>query len=512
MSCNVILENYNNAYFAGQTVSGRVECVFNSEKKVKNIHVRLKGKASVRWTESESYYDSSSKSTKTRQVTYWAEEEYFSIQINLVGTSADSMMIPAGRYVYPFSYILPQNLPSSFEGTHYRVRYKVKATVNRPWRFDYDAEAIYNIFMPMDLNLYPILRNPVKRSDDKTICCWCCASGPIEMTVSLAKTGFAINERLLANVYITNLSNVAVDEVKAKIIQLIDYTAHSPRHKTRTDTNTIVRSHNPGVGVHSENSFNIEMDIPSNTTIPNLIGCNIITNRYVFEVEAVISGPHTNLDLTFPISLGHLGFQVLGGPEVVAVAPTVTAQLLTSPSIDTGDFVMIDHMDPGVNPMPMPSNPGYPPEKPGYPPASPGYPTSGPGFPQPPGGYPPDGPGYPPAGSGYPPAGSGYPPAGPGYPPADPGYPPAGSGYPPASPGYPPAGSAYPPTPGNSGYPPGNPEKSSMHPPGGPTAPQADNPSAPPQMGGGFVNPPGSSFPAPPSYEQAMVTPEKQPL
>lgn len=35
MSCNVILENYNNSYVAGQTVAGKVQCHFNNEKKVK---------------------------------------------------------------------------------------------------------------------------------------------------------------------------------------------------------------------------------------------------------------------------------------------------------------------------------------------------------------------------------------------------------------------------------------------------------------------------------------------
>ena len=60
-----------------------------------------------------------------------------------------------GNHKYSFSYTLPQNLPSSFESTYGHIRYTIKATIDRPWKFDHEAVKAFTILSLVDLNQEP---------------------------------------------------------------------------------------------------------------------------------------------------------------------------------------------------------------------------------------------------------------------------------------------------------------------------------------------------------------------
>lgn len=59
----------------------------------------------------------------------------------------------SGRHVYPFSIVLPQHIPSSLEHENGSVRYGIKGTMERPWKFDLVTEIPFIVKLPFDLNL-----------------------------------------------------------------------------------------------------------------------------------------------------------------------------------------------------------------------------------------------------------------------------------------------------------------------------------------------------------------------
>ena len=71
-----------------------------------------------------------------------------------VGMGEDNCL-PPGQHVYPFTFQLPPNLPSSFEGGEGFVRYSIKGTIDKPWKFDHDTKRLFTVTSPLDLNEYP---------------------------------------------------------------------------------------------------------------------------------------------------------------------------------------------------------------------------------------------------------------------------------------------------------------------------------------------------------------------
>lgn len=67
----------------------------------------------------------------------------------------DRMMLKPGSYKYPFRFQLPPDTPSSFEGHCGRVRYCVKATMDRPWAFDEEVASYFTVLQLLDLNTLP---------------------------------------------------------------------------------------------------------------------------------------------------------------------------------------------------------------------------------------------------------------------------------------------------------------------------------------------------------------------
>lgn len=67
----------------------------------------------------------------------------------------DDNRLPPGQHVYPFTFTLPPNLPSSFEGGTGYVRYTIKGTIDKPWKFDHNTKRPFTVIALLDLNTQP---------------------------------------------------------------------------------------------------------------------------------------------------------------------------------------------------------------------------------------------------------------------------------------------------------------------------------------------------------------------
>ncbi|KAL0821078.1 hypothetical protein ABMA28_005709 [Loxostege sticticalis] len=347
---NIYLDNQYGTYYAGQTVNGRIEYVFDSPKKVRGIHVKFKGEAHTEWYESKQEENSQGK-TESTDTMHTGNEEYFQISYYLLGSNTgNEIEIPAGKQVYSFTCTLPPVLPSSFEGEHGYVRYTVKVTLDRPWKFDQETKMAFTVINALDLNLNPSYREPIRIQIEKTFCCFCCASPPLSVDVQAPVSGYCPGQVIPIQIDVENKSNVQLHLVKIFLRKVVTYRATSPTPATKKIKNVVVMVQEGPAPAGTTKHWNLQLEIPP---IPpsNLVNCNIIDLDYDFKVECVVPKMHLNMRDKKYITIGTVPLVGVGGPSapapdsaqyspsqpaVLPVSPGQPAQP-TAPSAPSGD-------------------------------------------------------------------------------------------------------------------------------------------------------------------------------
>ncbi|XP_046337202.1 arrestin domain-containing protein 3-like [Haliotis rufescens] len=398
----VSFSNLQGVYYAGQVVQGHVTVELTDTMKMRGIRLRFEGKAYVHWTERHTTGSGDNRRTETRH--YSAREQYFNQDILLAGRwkqqSGEDIHLPAGRHTFPFAFQLPPQLPSSFEGQHGHVRYTAKGIIDKPWKFDHETKRPFTVICLLDLNRDPNAMIPAQGANSKTLCCWCCASGPISANFSIDRQGYVPGEAIILKAEIDNQSNRRIKSSSVKMTMVTMFHATS---KTRTSSRVIAKLKHGEIEEGGHDYWNGDQLVIPPLPPSFLAGCNIIDIRYNVQFEVTPSGPSFDLDIPLPVIIGTIPLQSVLAQHP-PMAPPVGAPMI----------------------MPNPAGAGG------------AYPPPGAGAPQP-GAYPPPGAGaYPHPGAGaYPPTGAGA--AQPGaYPPPTGAYPPGESLPPGAPPAYPP--------------------------------------------------------------------------
>ncbi|XP_061379666.1 arrestin domain-containing protein 17 [Danaus plexippus] len=328
----IYLDNQWNTYYAGQTVNGRIEYVFDSPKKVRGIHVKIKGEAHTEWSESKEEQDAEGK-TQSTDTLHTGNEEYFQISYYLLGSNTgNEIEIPAGKQVYNFTCTLPPVLPSSFEGQHGFVRYTIKVTLDRPWKFDQETKMAFTVINALDLNLNPSYREPIHFQMEKTFCCFCCASPPLCVDVRAPVSGYCPGQVIPLTIDIENKSNVQLHLVKIFLRKVVNYRATSPSTSTRKTKDVILTVQEGPAPAGTTKNWNLTMEIPP---IPpsNLVNCNIIDLDYDLKVECVVSGMHFNMKDRKYVTIGTVPLVNAGQPVPSPSAPMQPSNDSSQPAV-----------------------------------------------------------------------------------------------------------------------------------------------------------------------------------
>ncbi|TDG47977.1 hypothetical protein AWZ03_005595 [Drosophila navojoa] len=347
LSCEIdFKDNPFGIYYAGQVISGRVSLNADKEKLVKSIILKIKGFAMTYWTEDET--DVENKSTEE---SYSGHEDYIHSKVDLLVAEGADVALKPGTHVYNFVCQIPAVCPSSFEGTHGRVRYTVTVKVIRPWKFDLTYSRPFTVLKIMDLNREGLFLNtPAQSEDQRTYNCWPCRSEPLRLHLSLPQRGFVPGQTIPVAVLITNDSHIGVEQIEASLVMMVLYYS---QHSVDTITERFVVSKKQGEGVtrNSKKQYIFELPVPA--TPPTCFDlCRIIQIAYQVVVETKVKGWHINERVHLPVTIGNvpLNKQLTQQPRSIPVEVEVVAQQL-----DEKALVLVD--DAAAAAMPAPVNP-----------------------------------------------------------------------------------------------------------------------------------------------------------
>ncbi|VDO38052.1 unnamed protein product [Haemonchus placei] len=284
---DIVLNNPEDAYFAGQEISGKVIIEIGEPKKVNEILLELKGRARTYWTKH------SGKSRK--HVSH--SEPYFLEQFNTAYTHKFTVtkngkekerVLPAGVHEIPFSYTLPKSLPSSFEGEFGHIRYTCRAICERPWDFDIVSRKAFTVIGIEDINSDPRLNEPVSISESNHTVAWCCrATGSITGELSLSKSGFTPGEKI-------NIS------YRCNPFFLAFTKTFAGHEQVRSTTRVILKNDKPEVPAHTTTDrITDEIVVPS--VPPRLGKCKIISVTYSLDLEI-----DQTLVVSCPVTIGSI--------------------------------------------------------------------------------------------------------------------------------------------------------------------------------------------------------------
>lgn len=296
------LDNPKGVYYPTNVVSGQVIVDLKEEMKMREIRARFHGYAYVHWSER--------RQTKNghRTVHYTSQENYFDSKVVVLGKEFgqnDDIILKPGAYTYPISFTLPAGIPSSYEARIGRIRYYIQVTIDRPWAFDDHTKTMFTVANLFDLNKRPELMNGATSTDQKVLCCWCCASDPIIASMTVARQGFVPGEAIVFNSEIDNKSDRDMTCTKARLIMQVKYHA---RGKTRTVNNCIQELQHGkidggGTDVWRDEKLFIPPVPPS-----YLEGCRIIDIRYLAMMTVDPSGIGFDLNVPVEVVIGSIPF------------------------------------------------------------------------------------------------------------------------------------------------------------------------------------------------------------
>jgi len=195
-------------FTGGETVLGEVVVQLDQDTPVRGIRLMLEGYEESCWTTGAGKY----------RCTHSEKRDLFDEEITLHGRPrlglgalvADSFrgvfskenyeILPAGAYRYPFTYVLPPDLPGDFQShmTDSKIDYAVRAEVDLPLKFDLKAERPLTVYEPGN----PAAMQPVTAQQTKKFKFDSDAS--LEAAVHLDKDKFYLGEVLQCHLKVVN--------------------------------------------------------------------------------------------------------------------------------------------------------------------------------------------------------------------------------------------------------------------------------------------------------------------
>ena len=313
------LSGNNPVYFAGSNVEGSVSVELSEPKKTQGISIVFSGKAYVHWTEQRTTGTGDNRRTET---VHYSDTQIIinDVFIQLWGNGKNSQELAAGRYEFPFKFQLPSNLvlPTSFESHTGYIRYSLLARIQRSWKFDHTTTRAITVNEIVDINTGQ-LTVPLSSSNEKTLCCLCCASGPISLSVKTDRGGYCPGESIAISTEAENHSNRRITCVRATLKQIVVYYA---RGHSRTSGKVIQRIEGPGIDPNGSSNWSNEL-LPIPATVPSINSCRILNLSYVLTVTLDIPRA-IDLHVTIPVTIGNVPFKGSGGsayPQVETYQP-----------------------------------------------------------------------------------------------------------------------------------------------------------------------------------------------
>uniref|UniRef100_A0A3B4ZCS0 Arrestin domain-containing protein 3-like n=1 Tax=Stegastes partitus TaxID=144197 RepID=A0A3B4ZCS0_9TELE len=262
-------------------VMGQITLELSKECKIVSLYIKLKGKAEVKWSEKHG----------KRTVTYHSKDKYFSVKQSFIQENQGNNVVDQGLHVYPFSFQIPADLPSSFRGRFGWITYMLQANLSRSMRIDDKATAVLNVVYRG--NPDPVLMIQQQGNIDKKMNLF--NSGKVGMDVNIEKTGFHQGEGIKV---VASIQNRSSREIKPKY-HLYRKCSYFAKGKRKLEKEDILREVGEAVPPSAGQTVTRIITISPITPV-SILNCKIIKVEYRLRVYLDVKYA-SDPEIKFPI-------------------------------------------------------------------------------------------------------------------------------------------------------------------------------------------------------------------
>ncbi|XP_055613071.1 arrestin domain-containing protein 3-like isoform X6 [Uranotaenia lowii] len=340
-------QNPHGVFYAGQTITGRVEIDLAEVKTVSGVYLHFKGYSEVNFTEDVGTGENG------RTVHYTGHEDYIDIRTYLVGSNhGQPIELKPGHHTFPFSYSLPYTLATSIEGKWGFVRYTAKVVLERPWGDDNTYVQPFTVLRHLDFNQHnPDIYRPITVKKTKVFCCGPCRSDPMFIVAEIPISGYVPGQTVAIKYDIFNQSDNSIEYFEATLVRTDSYKCEYPRTKEKSVDTKVATIKTDGAGPLQNVIIEQFLKIPS--LPPTTLTSNLISITYAISINVEVSGWGINPQIYMPITIGTVPLSNTAIPGYCSVpnetneaAPVVEQPKPSAPEIPSAPPLFPEELPP----------------------------------------------------------------------------------------------------------------------------------------------------------------------
>ncbi|XP_078144676.1 arrestin domain-containing protein 1b isoform X2 [Centroberyx gerrardi] len=258
---DITFANNKVVYSPGESISGTVKIRTGNSLQYKAIKVNCQGSCGV--------------SNKMNDASWALEEQYCNSTLSV----ADKGTLPAGEHSFPFQFLIPASVPTSFEGPFGKIVYRVRAVIDTP-RFskDYKAQRPFYLLNLLNLNEVPNIEQPSYAVTTKKFSYLLVKTGTLMLKARSDLRGYTPGQVIKLATEIHNKSGKDTGCVLASLIQKVTYKTKRPVY----DLRAIAEVEGAGVKAGKHAEWREQIIVPP---LPQsaLAGCSLIEIDYFIQ-------------------------------------------------------------------------------------------------------------------------------------------------------------------------------------------------------------------------------------
>ena len=268
--------------------------VADAKSNYRHIQISLKGKGVVKWTQNTS---------DTGVIVWTSDESYIDQKIEVWNRNqTEDGKFLSGTHDYPFTFVLPERCPSSFERQKGSIKYYLEAEIASTTPFsDHSVKRDFKVCNLVDISRRD-LQSPVEKVQHKEIGFWKFKAGDVQFTTTLPRTGYSVSgpDSIPLRVFVENRSSRSLT-MKAAVVQNINYVVVG---NTASEKKQMVSISSEEIKARTNFGWEPkDFSIPQNADV-SMNESHVINVGYKLEVWADIPWAR-NASVTIPIVLGN---------------------------------------------------------------------------------------------------------------------------------------------------------------------------------------------------------------